>query len=84
MGEQRKLASLPPLRLGRITRVAFGVATLLVIPFVGLETLTGWGVAPLLVLGLSFLVGGLAGNPGCEVTALPNLVLPRDKQVHFL
>jgi hypothetical protein len=64
--------------------VAFGLATLAVIPLVGFEALTGWGVVALLFLGISFLVGGLAGNPGCEVTALPNLVLPRAKQVHFL
>jgi hypothetical protein len=84
MGTSRKLAELPPLLLGRVTRVAFGLGTLAIIPLVGVETLTVWGVAALLVLGLSFLVGGLAGNPGCEVTALPNLILPRAKRVHFL
>ncbi len=78
-----KLAKLPPLLFGRLTRVAFGVGTLAIIPLVGVETLTAWGVVALLVLGLSFLVGGLAGNPGCEVTALPNLILPRAKRVHF-
>ena len=38
----------------------------------------------LALLGLSFLIGGLLANPGCELTALPNLFLRSDKKVHFV
>ena len=31
---------------------------------------------------LVFLIGGLVGNPGCELTAIPNLVLRPEQRVH--
>jgi hypothetical protein len=73
-----------PMVIGRLTRVLFGIGTLLLIPLIGVSTLTGWGTAALVVLGLSFLIGGFTGNPGCELTALPNLVLPNKKRMHCL
>ncbi|HKW89516.1 MAG TPA: hypothetical protein VJN21_12250 [Candidatus Acidoferrales bacterium] len=40
--------------------------------------------AVLALLGISFVVGGAVANPGCETTALPNLVLPQEKRLyHF-
>lgn len=68
-----------PLFFGRLLRVVAGVASLAAVPAVGLSSF--WGVV-LLFLGVSFLVGGLVGNPGCEITALPNLALPKEKRLH--
>ncbi len=79
-----RLDKLPPLFFGRLSRVLAGVVTLGMIGVVGPSELGGWGTALLLFLGVSFLVGGLLGNPGCEITALPNLILPSDKKVHCL
>lgn len=71
-----------PLFIGRVLRVlsglvcfylAFGVVDL---PITLWESL---GALALGLLGLSFVVGGLLANPGCEVTALPNLVLKRKR-----
>ncbi len=84
MAEDSKLTiHLKPLFFGRLTRVVFGLVALY------------WGaklwnvrlaamVASLAVifLGLSFLVGGLIANPGCEITALVNLLLPAGKRLH--
>ena len=78
----RSQAMVPPLFFGRLFRVITGVATLVLIPIVGSETLGGWGVTGLVFLGVSFIVSGLTGNPGCEVTVLPNLVLPTNRQIH--
>ena len=78
MQEHTNLSELPPLWFGRLSRVVFGVVTL-----VGAVALGGIPFIALGLLGLSFLVGGLMGNPGCELSALPNLVLPSDKRVHF-
>ena len=77
-------AKLPPLFFGRFMRILTGLLTLAVIPFVGVDQLGFWGVAGLGFLGLSFLVGGIMGNPGCELTALPNLALPNSKKMHCL
>ena len=84
MSEQQTLAKLPPLFFGRLMRIVTGLVTLAVIPFVGIDQLGFWGVACLGFLGLSFLIGGIMGNPGCEITALPNLALPTAKRVHCL
>ena len=81
--ETTRLGELPPLFFGRSTRVAFGLASVSAAFVFGVETLTVGGFVALLVLGLSFLVGGLIGNPGCELSAIPNLLLPRSKQFHF-
>lgn len=70
-----------PLFLGRLFRVVTGVSTLMLLPIMGFETIGGWGLAGLLFLGVSFIVSGVTGNLGCEVTALPNLVLPESRQV---
>ena len=78
MHEHTSLSKLPPLWFGRVSRVVFGMATL-----VGAVELGGIPFIASILLGLSFLVGGLMGNPGCELSALPNLVLPSDKRVHF-
>ena len=78
------LGELPPLAVGRAARCLFGLAALLGAAFVP------WGEAGgivgglvLVFFGLSFLAGGLAANPGCEVTALPNLLLPAEKRINF-
>jgi len=83
MQEHQNLATLPPLLFGRLSRVAFGVVTLAVAVAFGSGGLGGFGFAAVVFLGLSFLVGGLTGNPGCELSSLPNLVLPSEKRVHF-
>lgn len=78
-------AQLPPLFFGRLTRVLAGLAILYWAAHLWGSSLgdillsvgVGW-------LGLSFLVGGLVRNPGCEITALPNLLLPAEKSVHCL
>jgi len=77
------LAKLEPLFFGRVGRVLVGLAVL----YWGAEMGRGAGddrllAAGIVLLGLSFLIGGLLGNPGCEITALPNLVLPPEKQLH--
>ena len=84
MTQNRNLATLEPLLFGRLGRVAAGFATLAGASFWGPTELTWLGFTALALLGLSFLVGGLVGNPGCEITALPNLVLPSDKRLHCL
>ena len=83
MQEDQNLAKLPPLLFGRLSRVVFGVVSLAVAVALGSGGLGGFGFVALVLLGLSFLVGGLTGNPGCELSSLPNLVLPSDKRVHF-
>ncbi len=83
MREHQNLATLPPLLFGRLSRVVFGVVTLAFAVTLGSDGLGGFGFAALVLLGLSFLVGGLTANPGCELSSLPNLVLPSDKRVHF-
>ncbi len=78
------LGKLPPLAFGRAARVVFGLGSLVGAAFVPWSE--GGGIAGGLLLiffGLSFLAGGLMANPGCEVTALPNLLLPAEKQLNF-
>jgi len=83
MGSSENLAKLKPLFVGRVTRVLAGLAVLVgAIWFVEWQGAAILGGVALVLLGLSFLVGGLVGNPGCEVTSLPNLVLPSAKRVH--
>ena len=71
-----------PLFLGRLLRVLAGVASLGLVPILGAATLGGWGVAGLAFLGISFVISGLSGNAGCELTAIPNLVLPAARRIH--
>jgi hypothetical protein len=84
MSEERSLARLKPLFFGRLSRVLAGVLALLAVPFVGFDGLAAVGAVALGGLGLSFLIGGVTANPGCEITALPNLLLRSDKRVHCL
>jgi len=73
---------LEPLLLGRVSRVLFGVGTFVLIWVIGVDTLTVIGTGALAFLGASFLIGGLMGNPGCELTAIPNLFRSRENQIH--
>ncbi len=83
MHSSESLAELKPLFVGRATRVLAGLAVLVsAIWFIEWRGAAIFGGLALVLLGLSFLVGGLVGNPGCEVTSLPNLVLPSAKRVH--
>jgi hypothetical protein len=79
----RSLAKLEPLFFGRVGRVLVGIGVL----YWGAEMWRGSGedtllAAGIILLGVSFLIGGVMGNPGCEITALPNLFLPAEKHVH--
>ena len=65
-------------------RVGTGLATIVATGLWGPSELPWLGFAALMLLGLSFLVGGVVGNPGCEITALPNLVLLSNKRLHCL
>jgi len=73
---------LEPLLFGRVSRVLFGVGTFVLIWAVGVDTLTFIGTGALAILGASFLIGGLTGNPGCELTAIPNLFRAKENQIH--
>lgn len=75
------LARLKPLFVGRLSRIVFGLGA-----FAWIWVATpGWvGTAILAFLGLSFFIGGLVANPGCEITAIPNLLLPEPKRLHSL
>ena len=75
---------LKPLLFGRVSRIVFGVATLVLLDTLGMDSLGPIGFVALLFLGVSFLVGGAMGNPGCEITAIPNLFRSKEKQMHSL
>ncbi len=78
------LGRLRPLACGRTARVVFGLGSLVGAAFVPWGEAGGLaGGLVLVFFGLSFLAGGLMANPGCEVTALPNLVLPAEKRINF-
>ena len=85
MAGTQNLTTLKPLRIGRLilSRLGAGLDTL-VASLWGPSELTWLGFTALMLLGMSFIVGGLVGNPGCEITALPNLVRPSDKRLHSL
>ena len=68
---------LPPLTIGRTTRVVFGAAVILFALVAGVLQVSVLGFLALMALGLSFLIGGLLAIPGCELSALPNLMLPK-------
>jgi len=61
-----------PQLFGRLLRVVFGVATLVSLVFV--DDIGLLAQSAIAFLGVSFLLGGLMANPGCEITALPNLL----------
>jgi hypothetical protein len=71
-----------PLLFGRVTRVLFGVVTFVLIWVIGVNTLTLIGTVALAILGVSFIIGGLTGNPGCEITAIPNLFRSKENRLH--
>lgn len=75
---------LRPLFFGRIVRIAAGLACLVSIPFVPAFEYTWLGVLALVVAGATFVVAGVTANPGCEITALPNLFLPAGRRLHCL
>ena len=75
---------LEPLLVGRISRIVFGIGTFVLIWIIGVDSLGTFGTGALVFLGASFVIGGLMGNPGCEITAIPNLFRPRGKRVHCL
>ena len=74
---------LEPLLFGRVSRVIFGVGTFALIWAIGMDTLTLIGTGALAFLGASFLIGGLVRNPGCELTAIPNLFRSKENQLHM-
>ena len=76
-------ALLRPLFFGRLFRVVLGIAVLGLTMYFGVDRLSAFGALALAFLGFSFLTAGVMGNPGCEITALPNLVLPEDKRVYM-
>jgi len=84
MTSNKGLAETRPLVIGRLTRVVFGIGTFVVIFALGPSTLGTIGTVLVAALGVSFVVGGFIGNPGCEITAIPNLVLPKSKRIHCL
>ncbi len=73
---------LKPLLFGRVSRVLFGLGTFVLIWVIGVDTLTLIGTGALAFLGVSFLIGGIMGNPGCELTAIPNLFRSKENQIH--
>ena len=83
MNAKRKLSEIPPLRFGRISRILFGITTFIVIANLGPGVLGNVGIVILVGLGVSFVIGGLFAIPGCEITAIPNLLLPKSMRFHF-
>ncbi|MCX5852507.1 MAG: hypothetical protein NT072_10725 [Deltaproteobacteria bacterium] len=83
MTEKRAMDRLVPLLFGRVTRVLVGVGSLVLIYAIGVNTLTPIGTGALAFLGISFLIGGLVANPGCELTAIPNLFLSQENKIHI-
>lgn len=84
MPDEQPWAQIEPLLIGRVTRILFGVATFVFIAVVGVQALGIVGAGILALLGASFVLGGITRNPGCEITALPNLFLPSQKQAHCI
>ena len=72
---------LEPLLFGRVSRVLFEEGFVLIWA-AGVNTLTVIGTGALAFLGASFLIGGLMGNPGCELTAIPNLFRSKENRIH--
>jgi hypothetical protein len=74
---------LRPLIIGRTTRIVFGAAVILVALVTGVLQISVLGFLALMALGLSFVFGGLMAIPGCELSALPNLMLPKRYRFTF-
>jgi hypothetical protein len=76
-------SNLQPLFFGRLTRIIAGAVLIyFAVHFWGDSALQLILALALVFLGVSLTVGGIVANPGCEVTALPNLVLPPEKRLH--
>ncbi len=71
-----------PLLFGRIARVLSGIGMFFVVWLITPQKLTLFGSAALMFLGVSLFVGGIMSNPGCEITAIPNLFLSNEKKLH--
>ena len=84
MMTQESPGMLKPLFFGRMTRVLFGLGVFALIVIVGPASLTTLGTIGLSFLGVSFLIGGILANPGCEITAIPNLLLPKRSRAHCM
>lgn len=76
-------AHLKPLLIGRLSRTVFGLAVIYCGIRLWHQNLPAIIASLAMVLfGLSFLIGGLIANPGCEITALLNVLRPKQKRVH--
>ena len=83
------MSSLPLKHRGRVVRTSIGVLLLALLGW----SLAGLALGPLELggtdmfallafFGVSFVLQGMMANPGCEVTAIPNLLLrPFRRQV---
>lgn len=69
-----------PLLFGRILRIVVGLALLVWLAISPPPGLLWRGV--LLFFGLSFVIGAIMAYPGCEIWALPNLLLRRRMQCY--
>jgi hypothetical protein len=72
-----------PLFYGRLGRILLGAACLGLAAF-GFITHPEYSIgvrALLLFFGISFVIGGVQAIPGCEITAIPNLFVPRSRQL---
>jgi hypothetical protein len=70
-----------PLFFDRLLRVPAGLACFPAIPFVPVFEHAWLRILALALAGLTFVVAGIRAKPGCEITALPNLVLPAHRQL---
>jgi hypothetical protein len=70
----------PPLLFGRILRIISGLALLAWLAISPPADFLWRGM--LLFFGLSLVVGGSMAYPGCEIWALPNLLLRRRMQCY--
>jgi hypothetical protein len=82
MSKEQTTDKLEPMLFGRATRVLFGIGTFVLIWVIGVHDLTLVGTGVLAFLGISFLIGGFLANPGCELTAVPNLFLSKKNKIH--
>ena len=69
--------------IGRVSRVVFGVAVIATVFFADVLQVSLLGALALVLLGSSFVIGGLLAIPGCELSALPNLILPEKLRFTF-
>jgi len=82
LGEGNRQGERPrPLLAGRLLRVLVGTALILSVPFVPDFDQAWIGITALILGGATFVVAGIRANPGCEITALPNLLLPANRQL---